>query len=81
MNSDLAPRIYDIALYDRSARYMQLQNKPNRLTNQFTVLNGKYAKLLTMYKRPVLYLCCLHEMVFKLSDSQIKYFFSNVNLF
>lgn len=40
MNSDLAPRIYDIALYDGSVRYMQLQNKPNQLTKQSTFLNS-----------------------------------------
>lgn len=42
MNSDLASRIYDIALYDRSVRFMQLQNKPNQLTNQITVKNGNF---------------------------------------
>lgn len=42
MNSDLAPTIYDIALYDGSVRYMQLQNKPNQLTKQFTVKNGNF---------------------------------------
>lgn len=43
MNSDLAPTIYDIALYDGSVRYMQRKkNKPNQLTKQFTVKNGNF---------------------------------------
>lgn len=74
MNSDLAPRIYDIALYDGSVRYMQLQNKPNQLTKQFTVKNGNiwtvYAKLLTMYKSIL-----FTWNGFKHCDSQIKFFF------
>lgn len=79
MNSDLAPRIYDIALYDGSVRYMQLQNKPNQLTKQFTVKNGNfwtvYAKLLTMYKSIL-----FTWNGFKHCDSQINFFLSNVTL-
>lgn len=80
MNSDLAPTIYDIALYDGSVRYMQRKkNKPSQLTKQFTVKNGNfwtvYAKLLTMYKSIL-----FTWNGFKHCDSQIKFFFSNVTL-
>lgn len=74
MNSDLAPTIYDIALYDGSVRYMQRKKpKPNQLTKQFTVKNGSfwtvYAKLLTMYKS-----FCLHEMVLNIVFRKLIFF-------
>lgn len=79
MNSDLAPTIYDIALYDGSVRYMQLQNKPNQWTKQFTVKNGNFwtvnAKLLTMYKSIL-----FTWNGFKHCDLQINFFLSNVTL-
>lgn len=33
MNSDLAPTIYDIALYDGSVRYMQRKTKQTKPIN------------------------------------------------